>query len=87
MGADRMWAYCPTCKHTQRFQRVEMNHRVHAVLTVCTLGLWGVSWLAVTIGHALKPWRCKQCEGSEHGKPRVRRESDSPKDDEEQAAG
>lgn len=74
MKADRMWAYCPSCKHTQRFQRVEMSHVAHAVFTVLTMGLWAVSWLALIIGHRLKPWRCKQCEGSAHGTPRVRRE-------------
>jgi|GEM_PF-5834558 len=31
------------------------------MLTVCTAGLWGVSWLAIVLGHTLWPWRCKAC--------------------------
>ena len=82
-----MWAHCPTCKHTQRFQRVGVNHWLHAFLTVITLGLWGVSWAAVTIGYWLKPWRCKQCEGSDHGTPKKRLSQNSPPNGDAQPAG
>ena len=30
-------------------------------MTVLTLGLWGLSWIALTIGHHFWPWRCKHC--------------------------
>jgi hypothetical protein len=45
----------------QRFGRVETNHWFHAGFTVLTLGLWGISWLAIFIGRKVWPWRCKQC--------------------------
>jgi hypothetical protein len=34
---------------------------MHAGLTVVTLGLWGISWLAILIGRRVWPWRCRQC--------------------------
>lgn len=57
----RVWAYCPTCCHRQRFIHVEVNHAFHAVMTVLTCGLWLISWAAVWIGYRFVPWRCKHC--------------------------
>jgi hypothetical protein len=34
---------------------------VHLFLTIITLGLWLVSWMAIYIGNQLRPWRCQQC--------------------------
>ncbi len=61
MRPAKIWAHCPCCRHTQRFSRVETNHLLHLVLTVVTLGLWGISWLAILIGRWVWPWRCHQC--------------------------
>lgn len=61
MKPDKIWAHCPGCRHTQRFSRVETNHWLHLTLTICTLGLWGISWIALTIGRNVWPWRCHQC--------------------------
>jgi hypothetical protein len=61
MKPDRVLAFCPSCKETRRFSRVEVKHRLHGILTVVTLGLWGVSWLAVSIGQLIWPWRCRKC--------------------------
>lgn len=61
MKGEKTWAHCPTCAHTQRFQRAHVNHGFHAVMTVLTLGLWAFSWMAVWIGHRFAPWRCRQC--------------------------
>jgi hypothetical protein len=61
MNPDKVWAYCPHCKHTQRFVRMEILHWVHAILTVVTCGLWAVSWAALVIGQRFIPWRCKHC--------------------------
>jgi hypothetical protein len=30
-------------------------------LTVCTAGLWLVSWIALFIGSKMRPWRCEHC--------------------------
>jgi hypothetical protein len=34
---------------------------MHLVLTLCTCGLWAISWIAASVGHILRPWRCKHC--------------------------
>jgi hypothetical protein len=64
MTEDRIWAHCPRCKHTQRFVRAEKNHLFHAGMTVLTLGLWGLSWIALSVGRWIWPWRCKHCSCS-----------------------
>jgi len=38
-----------------------MDHLAHLTATVCTFGLWSVGWLAKTLHHARKPWRCTHC--------------------------
>ncbi len=61
MTTHRIRAYCRRCKHDQVFVRNELNNWLHLFLTIVTLGLWLVSWLAILIGHFFRPWRCKHC--------------------------
>ena len=63
--SDSLWAHCPQCKHASRFLRFEVNHKMHALFTVLTAGLWGISWIALIIGQRLHPWRCNQCGWNE----------------------
>jgi len=39
-----------------------MHHGWHFVFSVFTLGLWAVSWAALSLGRRLHPWKCQQCE-------------------------
>jgi hypothetical protein len=48
---------------------------MHALLTVATFGLWGVSWLAVIIGNLKWPWRCKHCGWKDPDFSRTRKRS------------
>ncbi len=34
---------------------------MHFIVTICTGGLWLVSWVAVCIGKLMRPWRCEHC--------------------------
>jgi rubredoxin len=61
MRSDRIRGYCPQCRHAQLFERTEVHHGVHFLLSIVTLGLWTVSWISIVIGHRLHPWRCLQC--------------------------
>ena len=61
MKKARIRAYCRRCRHQQTFVRSEMHHGVHLLFTILTLGLWGVSWLAIYIGQLFRPWRCEHC--------------------------
>jgi hypothetical protein len=58
-GASGRPRRCNSCGGTVRV--VEVNHWLHAVLTVLTLGLWGVSWLAWSIDVRRRPWVCGEC--------------------------
>ena len=54
-------AHCPHCKALRHFRKRNLNHLAHLAATVFTFGLWSVPWLAVTIHHSRKPWRCTFC--------------------------
>ncbi len=61
MNKDKVHAHCPRCRHQQLFIRATVNHPLHLVLAVCTVGLWLVSWIALFIGSKMRPWRCEHC--------------------------
>ena len=52
---------CEGCGRESTFHRAEFQHKGHALLTVCTAGLWSVSWLSAALGHAMQPWTCSAC--------------------------
>jgi hypothetical protein len=54
-------AYCSRCRHEHTFVPARHHHLLHLVLTVCTGGIWLVTWVAVCIGQRLRPWRCEHC--------------------------
>jgi hypothetical protein len=57
------------------FERAQVHHGLHLLVTLLTLGLWSISWIAACIGQWMRPYRCKHC-GWHH--PRHRVPSDSP---------
>jgi rubredoxin len=61
MTRDRLRIYCPTCAHPQEFTRFRPAHGWHLVFTILTLGLWGISWLALSLHATARPWRCPRC--------------------------
>ncbi len=61
-------AFCPRCGCKQLFDRVMINHFHHFVLSVLTVGLWSVSWLAAYIASRMEPWSCHQCGWRPTGK-------------------
>jgi len=61
---DPALGFCSKCGHHQLFEKSEINHRLHFVLTLITGGLWSVSWIALVVMHRLRPWRCQQCHCS-----------------------
>ncbi|MEI6350590.1 MAG: hypothetical protein WCP06_05725 [Verrucomicrobiota bacterium] len=61
MSTEHIRAHCPRCRHRQIFKREEIHHRLHFILTILSLGLWGISWLAIIIGARFRPYHCDQC--------------------------
>jgi hypothetical protein len=37
------------------------RHELHLVLTLGTLGLWGLCWMITFIAARWEPWRCIDC--------------------------
>jgi hypothetical protein len=58
------------------FERPEVNHRLQLILTIVTLGLWGISWLALCARGWLGFWECRTC----HGMKRLSAKMITPKD-------
>ena len=74
---DKVWAYCPKCKHTQRFVRIQTLHLRHAIASVLTCGLWAISWAALVVGRHYWPWRCKHCDYNDPDFSKVRKNRSS----------
>lgn len=58
---NHIHAYCARCRHRHIFVRASVNHPIHLLLSIATLGIWLVSWAAICIGNVLRPWRCEHC--------------------------
>ena len=54
-------AYCPRCRHKQRFVPAKINHLLHLALSILPCGLWLVSWAAIIVSTLTHRWRCKHC--------------------------
>jgi hypothetical protein len=63
--------HCAYCDEERIFHRRSIDHKTHFILTVLTLGLWSVSWLAAAIGKRLEPLSCTSCHW--YQKPNGRR--------------
>jgi hypothetical protein len=61
MGRRSIRAHCPRCRHQQPFIPAQARWGLHAVLTVCTFGIWGISAIAALIRKFMWPWRCEHC--------------------------
>lgn len=54
--------FCPTCNQQRLMRRQGTNHVLHLVLTVLTIGIWGLVWIFVAVSNkGTAPWRCSVC--------------------------
>ena len=67
-SAPRYFLHCRKCDDTRAHVIHPPRHRVHAFLTVLTLGMWIPGWVAATV-RARKP-RCRAC-GTRRGMSRT----------------
>jgi hypothetical protein len=52
--------FCPTCQRQRYAIGTTVNHLLHLVLTLLTLGLWGFVWLFLW-ATTLSNYRCTKC--------------------------
>ncbi len=52
---------CPQCGGYAPPRPFHISHRLHAALTVASLGLWGLSWLALVVSRRFLPLECPRC--------------------------
>lgn len=60
MGQKQKSAWCVGCDKQVRAIAVKPNHLLHFVITVVTVGVWGIVWLLVVVGK-IGNYRCHQC--------------------------
>ena len=49
------------CEQQRLFTKPKINHLLHAILTVITLGVWAVVWVTLAIINSGKKQRCATC--------------------------
>ncbi len=59
MAMQEATGFCKACKKQVAIRRPGTNHLLHLFLTLCTLGLWSIVWVFVSI--KIGGWRCSQC--------------------------
>lgn len=66
MGEQKNSGFCKACNSKVLITRPGVNHLLHLILTIITLGVWIVVWVLVSVVNTVSPggWRCSQC-GSE----------------------
>ena len=52
---------CKGCGTESVQRRRVPRHELHLVLTVCTLGFWGLCWIITAVAARWEPWRCREC--------------------------
>jgi len=53
--------FCRSCSCERELSRRVADHRLHLILTILTLGLWGIAWISIWCGEQRRPWRCRIC--------------------------
>jgi hypothetical protein len=59
MAMHQTSAFCWSCDAQTLHQRPGVNHILHLLLSIVTLGLWLIVWLLVSI--QVGGWRCSRC--------------------------
>jgi hypothetical protein len=53
--------HCGTCGQPRPFTKDGVNHILHVILSLLTVGGWLLVWILLIIVNALQPYRCTQC--------------------------
>lgn len=63
--------FCYVCDQQRLFQKPRINHVLHLILTLVTVGLWGIVWIILGISNSAKPLRCTACGSAMGQRPAV----------------
>jgi hypothetical protein len=70
MALAQTSGWCNVCQQQRMMTKPKINHVLHLILTVITIGLWGLVWLTLAIINMDKSYRCSQCgTKAGHGAP------------------
>ena len=61
MAAKRKDFFCCYCNSLQPFRKRRVDHLLHGVISLLTLGLWGTVWIVLLIRRVFRPWLCCTC--------------------------
>jgi hypothetical protein len=53
--------YCEVCDKQTLHTKDRVNHVLHLILSICTLGLWLIVWLVLGISNSTAKPRCAVC--------------------------
>ena len=62
MGQKQTGKFCNNCNKDILAVGSKPNHILHFILTICTLGVWGLVWILMSIGK-IGGYRCSECGG------------------------
>jgi len=54
---------CKNCGEMRPFEKRGVNHVLHLLLTLVTVGLWAVMWLLLVLFNCFHSYRCRTCGG------------------------
>jgi hypothetical protein len=70
MAVAQTSGWCHVCQQQRMMTKPRINHVLHLILTLVTLGVWGFVWLTLGIISSAKGFRCTQCDTKAgHGAP------------------
>lgn len=61
MATKQVSGYCNVCQRQSLFQKEGINHVLHLILSIVTLGFWVLVWIALAINSSTKQPRCTTC--------------------------
>jgi hypothetical protein len=61
MSIKQSSAYCPVCGRQSLFQKPRINHILHLILSIVTVGIWAIAWVIMGISNSARRPRCVTC--------------------------
>lgn len=66
MAVAQTSGWCHVCQQQRLMSKPKINHVLHLILSLVTLGVWAIVWLLLAWGNSMKGYRCVQC-GTKQG--------------------